>query len=214
MKKMAVVLIMAVGFCFVLTSLVQATDTATGQQWARKNLRNKKKLTSIPIWQISENGTHKSITWVDHTPNTRFAVYDPGTPGDETDDAVLDKETGLVWERSPNADIVTNWDLAIDTAFDKYLAGRLGWRLPTIEEFASLVDRTQNNPALPSGHPFLNIQQSPAQTHYWSSTTYPADTNMAYFITFVGGTVDYDNKYAGAQVRVWCVRGGTGHDTY
>jgi hypothetical protein len=31
--------------------------------------------------------------------NPRFAVYDPGTPADETYDLVLDKETGLVWAR-------------------------------------------------------------------------------------------------------------------
>ena len=41
---------------------------------------------------------------------------------------------------------------------DKEVGGRKGWRLPSIYELANLVDTTQQNPSLPKGHPFTNIQ--------------------------------------------------------
>ena len=39
---------------------------------------------------------HAPVKWVDHAPNTRFAVYNAGTIDDKTDDFVLDNEAGLV----------------------------------------------------------------------------------------------------------------------
>lgn len=42
-----------------------------------------------PIWDITE------ASWVDHAPNSRFAVWSVGAPL-TVDDAVFDKETGLV----------------------------------------------------------------------------------------------------------------------
>jgi hypothetical protein len=53
----------------------------------------------IPNWQITTDGTATSVTWVDYTPNLRFAIYDNNTPDNDTDDLVLDRETGLVWVR-------------------------------------------------------------------------------------------------------------------
>ena len=57
---------------------------------------------------------------------------------------VFDQETGLVWERSPAPDKIENWDAAIVYSYSKAIAGRKGWRLPTIEELLSLVDPSQS----------------------------------------------------------------------
>ena len=81
-------------------------------------------------------------------------------------EAVLDWQTGLVWEKSP-ATNPNNWSAAISAAYNKNVGGRKGWRLPTVEELASLVDPTKLNPSLPSGHYFTNVQSG----FYWSSTT-------------------------------------------
>jgi hypothetical protein len=209
MKKIAVVLILAVTFCFVLASVAQATDTAAGKRWARKNLKNKHKATSIPIWQITQDGTLKSVTWADHAPNPRFAVNDPGTPGDETDDVVLDKETGLVWARDANSAAETKaWgDAILYCRHSVTLGNRKGWRLPTIEELTSLLDPSMSGPALPSGHPFVNVQPE----LYWSNTSGESDSTTAWSCQMDGGQVIYFFKTD--SQRVWPVRGGNGYAT-
>ena len=57
------------------------------------------------------------------------------------------------------------------------------WRLPNIRELQSLVDFSNNNPALPDNHPFYPedaLRSSP----YWSSTSTSfrvADFNMSWY---------------------------------
>jgi len=121
---------------------------------------------------------------------------------------VLDKETGLVWEKSPNTTTRT-WSNAIYYAYNKTVGGRDGWRLPTVEELKSLVDRTQSNPALPSGHPFTNVQSN----IYWSSTTVNhSAANYAWVVHFNDGNVLNYYTHKDNNHYVWCVRGGHGHD--
>ena len=119
--------------------------------------------------------------------------------------AVLDKETGLVWEKSPDTTKRT-WLTANFYAYDITVGGRDGWRLPTVEELKSLVDRTQSNPALPSGHPFTNVQSG----FYWSSTTSVDLTSDAFAVNFSSG--DMGNGGKSGSLYVWCVRGGHGYD--
>src|SRR5262245_53756118 len=61
--------------------------------------------------------------------------------------AVLDQETGLVWERSPSTTLEPwsprNPDTAHILCAVKAVGNRLGWRLPTIQELGSLLDTTQ-----------------------------------------------------------------------
>ena len=118
--------------------------------------------------------------------------------------AVLDKETGLVWEKSPDT-TRSNWSEAISYAYIKNVGGRKGWRLPTVEELASLVDTTQSDPSLPSGHPFTNVPSA-----YWSSTTDVHGSSLAWAVGFYDGYVGTDGK--STNYSVWCVRGGHGHD--
>jgi len=73
--------------------------------------------------------------------------------GDFANAAVLDRETGLVWEQSPDTD-TRNWFNALVHCYQREVGGRKGWRLSTIEELASLVDTSNSSPALPTGHPF------------------------------------------------------------
>jgi hypothetical protein len=120
--------------------------------------------------------------------------------------AVLDKETGLVWERSPSY-TDEPWDIAVVLCHALEIGGRFGWRLPTVEELASLIDRSQASPALPEDHPFLNIQFGSGDT-YWTRTVHPVDPDDVWFASFGTGFV---NVLPNSVLRhVWCVRGG--HD--
>src|SRR5262245_24475397 len=81
--------------------------------------------------------------------STRFKVL-----GDFANAAVIDNETGLVWERSPaqilasssdscdTTSNVTSWDMAFLCCIKRNVGGRMGWRLPTVWELSTLLDMT------------------------------------------------------------------------
>jgi len=123
-------------------------------------------------------------------------------------EAVLDKETGLVWERTP-FNVCEDWDHAQWSCNYSYAGQRRGWRLPTAPELESLNDLSNDcwsqsgwTADLPCGHPFLNLKPD-----YWSATTFFLDSSMAFGIG--GGAV-----YKSAELCVWCVRGGIGVEPY
>ncbi|MDL2121716.1 MAG: DUF1566 domain-containing protein [Deltaproteobacteria bacterium] len=116
-------------------------------------------------------------------------------------EAVLDKETGLVWAKNANIVGTKTWLVAMIYCRTLIIAGRKGWRLPTVEELASLVDTTQNSPVLPSEHPFDNVQSG----GHWSSTTFAGDTGEAWNVNMGSGRVGVGLKDFGGGV--WPVRG-------
>ena len=126
--------------------------------------------------------------------------------------AVLDRETGLVWEKAPSAGVHT-WVFVSFNCAQLDLGGRGGWRLPTIQELRSLVDPTQSDPALPSGHPFTNLDTNLAI--YWSATTSPFDSSDAVVVSFQTGGIGLLSKSSTAPTnpRAWCVRGGQAADS-
>lgn len=75
------------------------------------------------------------------------------------DQAVLDLETGLVWERKPqNPNGAPDFVTSVQYCSNLDLGGRKGWHLPTIGQLTSLVDTSvASTVKLPNGHPFLNV---------------------------------------------------------
>lgn len=120
--------------------------------------------------------------------------------------AVLDKETGLVWEQSPDDTANRIWRSAQSFCNIRTVGNRKGWRLPVLQELASLVDPSISfpGPTLPVGHPFSNVQSS----NYWSATTLADSTSFAWFVNLTAGGVFDDLK--DLSHFVWCVRGGYG----
>ena len=160
-------------------------------------------MSEKPIWDIA------GALWVDHGPNPRFAIYSPGTPSG-VDDAVLDKETRLVWERSPATDKKTLTGAFVHST-TRVVARRKGWRLPAIEELLSLVDPAAANPTLPPGYPFMNLK---LDYFYWSLSQgipLPTDSDLVWGHNF--GNADTSSiVVAQAQCHTWLVRGGYGHN--
>lgn len=122
--------------------------------------------------------------------------------------AVLDKETGLLWERTPSTSLVT-WHQAEMGCNRRIVGGRMGWRLPTVQELSRLANgiATQHSVVvLPGGHPFQLSRYV-----YWTTTLsaanpspqFPAEAWLVAFFSSVPWT-----EPTSALKGAWCVRGG------
>ena len=140
-------------------------------------------------------------SWSDKLGSSRYQVLSQF--GGE---AILDKETGLIFEQSPDTSTF-NWHGAQDRCTRLSKGGRLGWRLPAIQELASLIDPAAGGaPFLPAGHPFSNVQPA----FYWSATTSDSFAN-AWGVLFGAGDLIISEKDFIFD-HVWCMRGGSGVD--
>ncbi len=208
-KKITVLLALVLAFGFVMVLLSQSgADDPVTIGWAKESLENTRRAANLPIWKITQNGTFQSVDWINHSSNQRFAIYDPGTPADQSDDLVLDKETRLIWSRDANkkGEAVNLID-STDYIRNFILGYRKGWTLPTIEELSSLLDFSQPGSPdypLPSGHPFINVQPG----KYWTQSSIGAGGAPRWCMDFSNGnaiTLDWlDTGY------LWLVRGGRG----
>ena len=145
-------------------------------------------------------------------PNPRFSeqVFSSGYYS-----AVTDNLTGLMWTEDANAPgpsacgsgTYMTWQAALDYVkclnSNSYL-GYSDWRLSNRKELTSLVDYSNYSPALPTGHPFINVQSYLYSS--WSSSTNVYITSSAWFVYMWIGDVDYNGK--DYHDIVWPVRGG------
>jgi len=221
MKKIRFGTKIAVGFCGILLIIsTLAASPAFAKSAPKPTLQDV--LDAIVALQNSVNNLESfqgnmPPAWYKILPSDQRFLLVMG------DKAVLDRETGLVWEKSPgnvngdgvaDTDDTLNWYSAQRHCNDLKVENRKGWRLPTVQELMSLVDPTQSSPALPTGHPFQNVQVS----LYWSATTcayvnleglYMSDA--AWFVNFYDGSLTNGVKSPNFFF-VWCVRGGQGVD--
>lgn len=126
--------------------------------------------------------------------------------------AVLDRETGLVWERSPDTTRYP-WEDAHSHCNNLRVGQRLGWRLPAVQELATLFDPSlptvDAGIKLPAGHPFMNVQSE----SYWSANTGATpDTAWSFFSRFASTNSNLQKGPNFQGALAWCVRGGPGVD--
>jgi hypothetical protein len=118
---------------------------------------------------------------------------------------VHDPVTGLTWSRNADtADGPLDWQQAIDMVAQmntNLMNGHSDWRLPTIRELERLVSLDAHSPALPSGHPFVNVRDA-----YWSSTTSVYEPRYAWTVYMEDGIIGVGFKPI-AEFYLWPVRG-------
>jgi hypothetical protein len=117
---------------------------------------------------------------------------------DNGDGTVTDRSTGLMWQKAGSRDGVL-WKNAQDylTQLNKeHFAGHTDWRLPTIEELASLME-----PARSADHLHIDPVFSNEQDICWSSDTF--GKNTAWYASFRAGMIRhiYDFYYYVRAVR-------------
>jgi len=120
-------------------------------------------------------------------------------------ETVLDRLTGLVWTRDANmAEYPQNWREALNFVADMNSRKVLGfddWRLPNRRELRSLMSHHTHRPALPGGHPFLNVFSG----WYWSSTSAAINPAYAWYVHLEGARTFYGHKEQ--FFLAWPVRG-------
>ena len=147
-------------------------------------------------YRTGDDGSwQKGVAW----PSARFT---------DNGDTVTDNLTGLIWAKNANLDGAKSWYDAIDYCNGLSLGGYDDWRLSNRYELESLLDMAQINPALPSEHPFSNVQWN--DCYYWTSTTFAAGTvdNFAWRISLNYGEVFFLDFTKSTSQYVWPVRGG------
>lgn len=123
-----------------------------------------------------------------------FSILNEG----DAEEIVFDSVHNLHWTKNPAAAV--NWRLALSYCVNLEYNGETGWRLPTVNELATILDYSRKAPA--SEFPAL---QTP---NLWTSTTYysgnPEGYNTAWIVYTAKGEIKSAAKDGIAQVL--CVK--------
>ena len=115
-------------------------------------------------------------------------------------DVLVDNKTGLMWQDNSAAKYaMKDWQGAMTFCQSLQLAGHNDWRLPTVKELESVIDMSENNPAVKNS--FKNVGDS---GYYWSSTEDESDEASARMMNFKRA-YDYIN-YKTYKRYIRCVR--------
>ena len=119
---------------------------------------------------------------------------------DNDDGTVTDLYSDLMWLKSPKQ-VALKYEDAVEYCENLKFKGYEGWRLPTLQEWKAIMDKTRKNPSLPPGNPFVNI---PTQTGYWSKTKHKFGPLYVWQVTLWYGKAGHlsKKKYG----NVWPVR--------
>lgn len=143
-----------------------------------------------------DDGTHEAGWWkgrLNANNKTRFIIKLIGAM--PADHIILDRATGLMWARDGNAagcnngNVIT-WANAITYANGLTFAGFDDWRLPNINELASIANYEVGAPCI--WVVFTNTKHT--NCYYWSSTTSFILTTFAHVVAFAGPITDMLDK--------------------
>jgi hypothetical protein len=102
---------------------------------------------------------------------------------------VIDRATGLAWSQNASpATFPMSWAEAfeyIDHLNRSRHCGVNNWRLPSRRELFTLISHRCINPALPEGHPFIDIFSG----YYWTASPCRRLADQAWYIHLGGGRI-------------------------
>jgi hypothetical protein len=161
--------------------------------------------TSAVAQTVGPGPYYATPSWDQQLPSsTRFVALSNWGDGVQ---AVLDRETGLVWQRRPNSREET-WQDASRICFEAFTGGRAGWKLPTLQDLMSLFVLGTTD-ALPAGHPF----DGTLALAFWTSTQDKSASSNAYLVRRFPGSVSVSSTDRASPLGApWCVRGGSNPD--
>ncbi|MDH4079603.1 MAG: DUF1566 domain-containing protein [Nitrospira sp.] len=146
-----------------------------------------------PLWAMAESWDKNLSS------SERFQVL-----SSFKNEAVLDKNTELVWERRPDLTPRT-WRKAMEYCLGKDVGGTLGWRLPTGDEAMSLRDPNLPPPSVP---PIVFPGIHSDRTGSWTSLVLLVSPTAV-----VGKTTGQSRGFgfvemsSDSEASAWCVRG-------
>jgi hypothetical protein len=161
--------------------------------------------TSEWFWTSSRRADDPSLVWyiyfetgftnfVDEDQRYRVrCLRDPAAAGDASveryrvdNGTVLDRATGLTWQRTVEEAMHTNAEAKAYCAGLPFAGG--GWRLPSMKELQSLVDDSRANPAIDDSA-FPDVPMEP----FWTATPVVGFPGSAWRVSFAHGYT-YDAK--------------------
>lgn len=177
------------------------TSAAAPESNPLQAILNKLEQVLAAIGGIQE-GNH-TLRWDTKNPSaSRFVVLAAFANA-----AVLDKNTGLVWEQAPTA-TQKDWRQAREDCLERTVGGTKGWRLPSVVELNSVQDPSLAAPFVPA-----TVFTGVLPLSYWSESSYLGAPGFTWVVSFqVNGVAPVDPGRTDFQV--WCVRGPMQESAY
>jgi hypothetical protein len=154
-------------------------------------------------WKVLACAGDDCGLWSD---DLQFSYPPPSNPRftDNGNDTVTDNHTNLTWSKSANiCGRTKKYGDAMSYCSGLNLAGYTDWRLPTLTELRSLIDKRQRKPALPKGNPFTYVKDS---GDYWTTTKAGSKFDRVWLVYMYNGVEHHGGKTI--PNFLWPVRSG------
>jgi hypothetical protein len=159
------------------------TEGPTTRPYAKISLREKpkKNLSDNAVWAMLKKHGFYEIKW---NPNGRF----DNDFVDNDDGTVTDRATGLMWQKdgSPKPLTLKRANYYIYSLNNKGFMGYSDWRMPTVEELASIIEDNVRRGL------HINPLFTAKQSRCWSSDSgFVEDKELkdVWIVDFVGGKI-------------------------
>ncbi len=127
---------------------------------------------------------------------------------DEINEIVTDNVTGLLWQDNEETKTqMMNFDQANEYCQKLTLGGFNDWRVPSIEELASLVNKGKNEPSIDINNAPNEAFEKIVSEEYWSSTIYSDGRDRtAWTLDFSNGSSSGGYNLKTDNYNIRCVK--------